>query len=242
MAGLIEIASKVIGVSEQRLELVSRNISNASTPGYKAQQTFPALVQPGLSGNTGIKALGADTSGPEAVADFSQGVLSDTGRPLDIAIAGDGFFRVGSSDGEYLTRQGHFERSPDGRIRTLQGLVLKDASGDDLMLSSDQVEILPDGTVIEAGRPVARIGLFVADEPRSLVPAGGSLFSVAPGSAVRAAEPVLHQGMIEGANVSVAEQMLELSKAVRQAETGARLVQVYDGLMGQAISTFGQKG
>lgn len=242
MVGLIDIAAKVMGSSEQRLEVVSRNISNSSTPGYKAQVQFPSLADAGLGMGADLSSgmAGEVTSG--TIADLSQGVLSETGRPLDLAIAGSGFFKVGSPAGEYLTRQGHFEHSPDGRVRTAQGLVLQDSSGSDLILSSDQIEILQDGTVLEAGRPVARVGLFDVDVPGSLVSAGGSLFSAPAGGALQAADGILHQGMIEGANVSMAEQMLEMSLAVRQAETGARLVQVYDGLLGQAISTFGQKG
>ena len=246
MSGLIEIAERVMARSEQRLETVSRNISNASTPGYKSEVSFPVVAglaadKPGLPGEQGPGSAQLGGGLVSHRSDFSQGVLSETGRPLDLAIAGSGFFKVKAGGVDYLTRQGQFELSPDGRVRTMGGLILQDASGGDLILSSDAVEILTDGTILEAGRPVARIDLYTVDAPDALNSVGGSLFSFSEGREIVASDAVLHQGVIEGANVSMAEQMLEMSSAVRQAETGARLVQVYDGLLGQAISTFGQK-
>ena len=242
MAGLIDIAAKVMARSEQRLEAVSRNISNASTPGYKSETSFPSLVDAGSSGRSASDLSPVTSTSAAGRADLSQGVLSETGRPLDLAIAGDGFMKVVAGGNEYFTRQGQFERSPDGRVRTPQGFALQGVGGGDVILTSDRPEVLSDGTVLENGRPVARIGLYSTEAPEALISAGGSLFSVPESEAIRVSEAVLHQGMIEGSNVSMAEQMLEMSMAVRQAETGARLVQAYDGLLGQAISTFGQKG
>ncbi|WCM29993.1 hypothetical protein NDN01_25485 [Sphingomonas sp. QA11] len=70
----------------------------------------------------------------------------------------------------------------------------------------------------------------------------GSLFRLGTGEAEEVADPLVRQGMTEASNVSVGDEMVTMMAALRQAESGARLVQTYDDLLGRAITTFGQSG
>jgi flagellar basal-body rod protein FlgG len=171
--------------------------------------------------------------------DTSTARLESTGGALDLAISGEGFFQLKSGEEILYSRQGQFRRLEDGRIANAQGGILQQAGGGDLVLDSAAIEILADGIVMEDGRPVARIALFMPDEGAVLEPRSGSIFSIA-GPASEMDRPQVRQGMVEGSNVVLGNEMVTMMSALRQAETGARLATLYDELMGRAITTLGQ--
>jgi flagellar basal-body rod protein FlgG len=166
--------------------------------------------------------------------------MSATRNPLDLAISGAGFFQLRAGNDIVYSRQGQFRLSDDGSVVTPQGHVLQQAGGGDLLLERAGVTILEDGQVLDGERPVGRIALFAPASPDVAVQSlGGSLFGFA-GEAVEADASGLRQGMVEASNVSMGDEMVSMMAAVRQAEGGARLVQLYDDLMGRAITAFGQ--
>lgn len=276
MQGLIESATAILSASERRLEMVSNNVANVSTPAFKRQVSFSDV----MAGRTGGALIGsgavalAGTGGQasslesrmmaqfasaagltpsstavtlpalRARADLAQGKMSATKNPLDLAISGTGFFQVRAGNDIVYSRQGQFRLADDGTVVSPQGYVLQQAGGGDLVLDREAVTILEDGNVLDQDRPVGRIALFApaeGAEPGAVEAMGGSLFTMA-GEVVEVAEPSLRQGMVEASNVSMGDEMVTMMAAVRQAEGGARLVQLYDDLMGRAITAFGQGG
>jgi flagellar basal-body rod protein FlgF len=232
--GLIEIGEVMMVTSERRLELVSQNITNASTPGFKKSVNFEQAISAQSS-------LSQPQARVSARPDLTQGPLRQTGRPLDIALAGDGFFQLRANDGRiFYTRNGQFSRSAEGRITGVHGYSLQTADGGDLVLSSDHSEIVNDGTVLENGAPVARIGLFAPRDAADVESIGGTLFTARDDAMHEVSSPLLRQGMLESSNVDNAGEMLQMMAAMRQAEAGARVVEAYDSLLGQSISTFGR--
>lgn len=230
-SGLLEIGEILLAASQRRLEAVSHNVSNASTPGYRKALLFEHALNDALA------------AAPFATAsDFAQGPLRATGRPFDLALSGAGFFQLRGPESLYYTRAGQFERTPEGRLVDAQGRALQTADGADLILRTEagDIEILSDGVVLEDGTPVARIGVFLARDDGDLQALSGTLFAAPTGSMQEASAPVVRQGMIELSNVNVAGEMLDTMRALRSAEIGARIVQNYDTLMDQSISTFGR--
>lgn len=234
MEGLIESATGILSASERRLESVSNNVSNVSTPGFKRQISFEEVMSDRDSADTGVSFRHR--------ADFSQGQMSRTGNPLDLAISGTGFFRLRADNEILYSRQGQFSVAADGTVVTRQGHVLQQAGGGDLVLERAAVEILEDGTVLDGTRPIARIGLYAAADLASLRPLGGSMFAAGEEAMEEAPAAAVRQGMVEASNVVLGDEMVAMMKAVRQAEGGARLVQIYDDLLGRAIAAFGQGG
>lgn len=233
MSGLIESASAILSASERRLEVAANNVVNMTTAGFKRQIAFSDLV--------------SDTTDPHIEPsqirtrlDLSQGQFSETRNPLDISISGTGFFRLRANGDIVYSRQGQFQLGADGRVMTAQGYVLQQADGGDIVLDHEAVEILADGTILDEGRPVARIGLFEPVDANAVTPLGGSLFAIGEDALEEVADPQLRQGMIETSNVSLGDEMVGVMAALRQAESGARLVQLYDDLMGRAVTTIGQ--
>jgi flagellar basal-body rod protein FlgF len=231
--GLLEIGEMILATSERRLEVVSKNIANASTAGFKKEETFAttlSMLQPSDDAR----------DAKQTFTDFSQGALRMTGRPFDLAISGAGFFKVRSGEQILLTRNGEFELASNGQLLNAQGMILQTASGEDLVVTDPEAEILADGVVLEHRLPVARIGLFEPTEPASLQAVGAAMFFVDPTQTSEVETPSLRQGMVEAANVEMAGEMVGMMEALRSAEIGSRIVQTYDSLVDKSISTFGR--
>jgi flagellar basal-body rod protein FlgF len=225
--GLLELAEIMVTGAQRRLETTSHNVANLTTPGYRKGIAFAEIVA------SGANELALST-------DFANGALRLTGQPLDLAITSGGFFRVRGDAGVYYTRGGQFSRDAEGRVTDGQGLVLQTADGRDLILSGARIEITEDGVVLENGAPIARIGLFESLPDQTLERVSGAYFAAPEDAMQEVASPLLRQGMIEGSNVDLPAEMIAMMSALRQAEIGARVVQTYDTLIGQTISTLGR--
>lgn len=235
MSGLIKSAAAILSASERRLEVAAHNVSNISTPGFKRQIGFSQL----LNARGGAQVAG----GAQQVAvrrDFAQGKLSPSKNPLDIAISGNGFFQLRAGDTMVYSRQGQFSRAADGSVVTPQGYVLQQAGGGDLVIDSAQVSVLEDGTVLDKGVPVARLAAFMPADTATLQPVGETAFALPGGSMDAVPDAGFRQGMTENSNVAIGDEMVTMMTALRQSEGGARLVQVYDDLLGRALQTLGQ--
>lgn len=175
-----------------------------------------------------------------SAVDFSSGKEINTGNPYDLAILGDGFFSVRSGDRILYTRQGQFQRDNEGRLVLPQGFALQTQSGGDLVLKSQDVKVLADGTVLERGEPVARLAVVDFEDRHALAPAVGGLFSASADAARPLDAPSVRQGELESSNVSTGDEMITIMEALRRAESAQRVVNIYDDLMGRALTSFGQ--
>ncbi len=230
MPGLIDAATAVMSTSSRRLEAAAQNIANVSTPGYKRRLRAPSV---------------SNTDYSSALAkvrhDMAAGKVQQTGNPLDLAIGGEGWFRLRKGEDVVYSRQGGFRMMPDGTVATSSGAVLQTVGGGDLVLESDKVRVAADGTVYDGDAALARIDVVDLPPQVEPEPIDGALFRFS-GDTLPTDTPNLRQGMIEASNVSIGDEMVTMMAAMRQAESGARLVQTWDELMGRAIGAFGQSG
>ena len=163
--------------------------------------------------------------------------------PYDLALSGDGFFVIRTDSGPMYTRQGQFQLDPDGRLVTAQGLPVQAQGGGDIALKGRAkdatISIASDGSVLEDGEPIAKLDIVTFD-PKAATYAQAGMFT-APDALVRSLDtPVVRQGMLEASNVSNADEMMTIMEAMRRAQAGQKLANLYDDLMGRALSVFGQ--
>ncbi|WP_019962437.1 flagellar hook basal-body protein [Woodsholea maritima] len=242
MSGFVEIAQAVFSASQQRLETISQNVNHMTSPGYQAKVSFQNVItRQSLSLLQAQEGNWTDglmsTSIPMSPSGFTE-----TGLPFDLALSGPGYFAVRQDDLTLYTRAGQFVRNEDGYLTDSNGFVLQDASGSDLIVRSSSAEILLDGVVLEDDLPIGRVGVFAPDSDQTLSYINGTRYWHAEDRLNEVEMPVLRQGMLESSNVELGYEMVQMTAALRQAEVGSRLLQSYDGLMGQVISTFSQKG
>ena len=171
--------------------------------------------------------------------DFSSGKYNQTGNPLDLAISGNGYFTVRSEAETLYTRLGQFHRDESGRLITPQGFALQ-ANGRDLILKGDAFSVSGDGTVIQAGEPVGKLSIVDFADTRNATYADAGMFRADDGAVTAVDQPSVRQGQLEASNVSTGDEMVSIMEALRRAESGQRLVGVYDELMGRVLTTFGQ--
>src|SRR3974390_424335 len=118
------------------LDNITNNIANISTPGFKAEKHFLSVLQSAQQ-----QALPYT---PATKIDFSDGSLQHTGNPLDMAIQGDGFFTVQTSEGEAYTRKGNFTINSAKELMTPEGNYVM-SEGGRIVLSGTKIEVDPHG-------------------------------------------------------------------------------------------------
>ncbi|GAA4044678.1 flagellar hook-basal body complex protein [Parerythrobacter jejuensis] len=232
--GLLETAAATLIGGERRVETAARNVTNVNTPGYKREIAYTELIEKAdaARGPSGSQPTTASTTLS------TQGTLSETGNPLDLAINGSAQLLLRDGDQFVLSRGGQFGIGADGTLVDALGRILQQAGGGDLELASATADILIDGTVLEDDVPVGAIGLFSAED----IDTDARFTREQVGTLVEDDTSELKQGMIERSNVTLSEEMVEMMRNQRQVESGAQLVRAYDQLMSQAISTFSRSG
>ena len=221
MDPLTSAAASGIRARLESLDMLANNIANSSAPGFKADREFYGVY---LSAEAAGSPAGTDPTILPVVerqwTDFSQGSLTPTGNPLDLALNGPGFFVVQSANGPVFTRDGSFLLSLQGELTTQDGDKIQDQEGKPILLDNTRpVEIGSDGTVRQDGQDVAQIAVVNFPDPAVLAKRGNNYFrtdlSIRPAPAT---QPEIHQGMVEAANSQPAESAVRLVNIMRQFE------------------------
>jgi flagellar basal-body rod protein FlgG len=226
--------------AQTRLDALANNLANASTAGFKAERVLQRaeragdVVPPPNTVPTPVTREHVET-------DFTQGPISRSGNPLDVAIAGEGFFVVKTDRGERLTRSGDFVLDSAGYLAAGDGSRVQGTSGD-INIPGGPVVIGSDGSVRAGEQRVGQLRIVTVQDPSQLVRESGTRF--APGAETPAdAAPgsvQIVQGATEGANLAPVEGLVALIETVRGFETYMRAAERLDQMTAKAISDVGR--
>lgn len=229
-----------------QLEIIANNLANVNTLGFKADRSqFQTALESQIRNSTGELAAGAParafvrTGG--VVTDHSLGNVVRTGRRLDAAIEGPGFFAVETSTGTRYTRAGSFIVDAGGTLTTLDGdPVLGD--GGPIQVGTTQAAIEISGQVVDAeGSVLGRLRVEVFDDPRMLRKEGKNLFLAPPAAVGIPAEAVqLLPGSVESSNVKAVQELATMMILQREFEAGMKIMQADDEATEQLIREFSQ--
>lgn len=232
MTGVPDLALATISQAQRRVEIAAQNLANVSTSGYKRRVAFSELVRSGGSPEI-------DTPTVNTAVDFRHGKLVGTGNVADLAISGPGYFAIRKDGVTLYSRQGQFQLDPDGRLLNEKGFALQLADGDDLKVTSGAFKVNAQGAILDKGETLGRIATFVPDDESKMELVENGFR--AGEAELRSDEDVsIQQGFIEASNVSSGDEMVSMMEALRRAEAGQRVMNVYDDLMGRAITSFGE--
>ena len=237
------------------MDTISNNLANVNTNGHKASRInfqdmlYSVLRTPGAtSGDTQIPngiQIGHGTRVSEISKVFEQGAMKETGRDLDLAIEGDGFFEVTLPDGTLAyTRDGSFRRTAAGQVVTSDGYSVSgidtiDDGTTDITISGDgSFTTVVNGVSVQKGR----LTLTRFSNPEGLRSIGRNLFTPtdASGSAQSGLNPgesgmgTLAQRYSEASSVSVAEELVSMIRAQRAYEANSKAIKASDEMMGEA--------
>jgi flagellar basal-body rod protein FlgG len=258
----LHTAATGMAAQELNVQVISNNIANLRTTGYKkqtaefqdliyehvrrvgAQASDQGTILPvGIDIGGGVKTVGTPRS-------MTQGTLSQTGNDLDLAIGGEGFFKILMPDGTYqYTRDGTFQMDNTGRVVTAAGnpvqptiTIPQNASGLTVNAQGQLSVTLPGTTTSTI---VGQIGLTRFINKAGLMPVGSNLFqetpsSGAPQDGLASAEGYgsITQGSLEQSNVDVVSEMSDLIAAQRAYEMNAKVVSAADQMMQSTSALF----
>lgn len=202
------------------VDAAANDIANAATPGYKAQATIFAEHVARTGGGTPSTSTGYLAA---QATDFTPGGLDETGGALDLALGGQGFFKVSGPAGERLTRAGAFTIGLDGQVMDPNGYALLDGGGAPIEIPPDarEIGVSRDGTLSIDGEAYADVGVFA---PRGEPQRAGTNYWTAEADEP-ADEPVVLQGFVERSNVSPVAAFAQLIATQRQFEAGQTLLE-----------------
>ncbi len=221
MTQTIEAIARALSDDIRAVGVVGHNVANLNTPGFRAGR-----VMPGFSDSLGAPAL-----------DLADGALAPTGRALDLALRGPGFFVVEHADGLRLARAGDLRLDAEHRlVDRAGGQVL--GEGGPLVLGPGDVRVDADGAVRVDGRHVDRLRLVDVADPSKLQPASGGDWTYDGEFAPWRGRVV--QGAIERGNADAAVQTVHLMELTRHAESLQRAISIYDKAMDAGINRLGE--
>lgn len=227
LQGLYSAASSMDSADLQHA-IISRNLAHANVPGFRRM-----LVHQQTSGSSGSGQSGDGSEQGQGEAkiavDFKPGPLQQTGRGLDIALMGEGFFSVTGPNGPLYTRSGSFHINPEGTLVTAEGLPVRDDGGSPIQIPSSSseldVQVSEGGQVMVNGRSVGTIGRYSFADPSVLSSQGATLFEAPPDISPNAVNTPVGIGMQEGSNVVPATELVLMITGMRQYEAAQRMMQ-----------------
>lgn len=243
-------------INEQhRMDVLTNNLANASTVGYKKEgatsQAFDEVLALKIKDTTDpgkVKPLGNISLGVkigENYTNFSQGSLRETGNTFDIALSGNGFFSVefknkaGQTSTKY-TRDGSFALNKEGYLVTKDGDFVLGKNGRIKLDSLNIAFIDRSGGIHQNDRLVATLDIKDFEDYNYLEHYGENYFQTVAGAKEKNAEYQTISGYLEMSNIQVVSEMVEMISVSRAYETNQKIIQTYDSTLEIAANQIGK--
>jgi flagellar basal-body rod protein FlgF len=240
MAGTIYVALSGMRTRIAQLDRVAADIANEGTAGYKGERSGTMSVnRPSFDA---MLNAAVDTVSTEPSVDFRPGVMLPTGRDLDVALEGKGFFVVQTPAGPRYTRNGSFTRAGDGTLVTTDGMPVLGQNGP-IKVGDGPVTLNSDGTIAVNRAAVGRLQIVDFADYTGLGREDGGRFRAPSGvTPAGATGTSVHSGTLEQSNVSVTQRMaslIEVSRGFEALQRGISLMS--NDIDARAISELGRR-
>jgi len=200
---------------QQRMNVLSNNIANVNTPGYRADKMLfeEYIVSEKLH---------------KDYKDTAAGTMQQTGNPLDVALSGPAFMMVETAEGTKYTRAGNFAMNNEGLLVTPSGNPVLDNGQGRITIpeGTKDITITKDGSVVTDQGSVGQIGMVEFGNVQNLSSTGDGYYVTTNGEAPAPAQnTIMQQGMVEGSNVKAVLEMTDLIEVSRAFQTMQRALQ-----------------
>ncbi|GIW75513.1 MAG: flagellar basal body protein [Phycisphaerae bacterium] len=242
-----------ITTNAHQQDVIANNIANSDTDGFKRSLALVqarevearAIKASGLVSNPLLDRIGGGQFLSPTHVDFSQGIIEQTGNPLDVALNGPGFLAVGDENQVRLSRAGALMIDPQGRLITAQGHPVLDVSQRPINLKGipvSELSIGSDGQIRRGQETLARISLVDSDRPDHVKPIGENLFTLTGDAKLIPARGKLVSGSLEKSNVEPAVELTRLMETQRLLEANATLIKYQDATLSKLVNEVGKIG
>lgn len=244
-----------VTTNSHQVDVIANNLANAETAGFRRQlATFqersPEAKEkhtPTAPGDRLFDNIGGGQLLSPSSFDTTAGALEETGRNLDLAVSGDGYFMVRDAKGEdRLTRNGNFMADREGNLVLATDAKTRVLDSEKQPIKFDagtvptDVEIGNDGSMRAGTQTLGKIGMFNVADEKVLRPVGGTLFKAPPSVEVTKFDGQMESGYLEKSNVDPAVELTKLMEAQRMLDANANLIRTQDTSMGRLVNDVGK--
>ena len=228
MQNAMTVALSRLVAQQRAMDVTATNLANADTPGFKTGRTLFAdwlSTQTGADTARGDKVL-SYTQDRATYREQTQGALTYTANPLDLAITGDGFFTVQTKAGPMLTRAGRFGLQTDGSVADADGNALLDVQGQPMRVAAADtiLHVAGDGTLSSENGTLGKIGVVTPADPNRVQAQGDRLFSTETNTSA-VARPRVLEGALEESNVQPVAETTRMMNELREFQFVTQFVQ-----------------
>lgn len=240
--GFYSLASGII-TQNRVLDTVSNNIANSNTNGFKTDKvstkTFGSMVVARMDGQkSNIGNATMFTTADQNITNFSQGPLQQTGRNLDFAIDGKGFFAVQTDGGTLYTRNGSFDIDGGGYL-VLNGIGrVLGKNGQPIYLGTDNITSDTAGNIYVNGTKTADFGIYTFQNEQDLTRVGEGFYSINNPIALQNTAVVWKN--VEGSNTDLAQELTDAISAQRNLQSCSQALKMYDQILDKATNDIGK--
>lgn len=246
---------------EKRMDVITNNMANANTTGYKkvevTSQSFDrqlaVKINDATEGVNLVKGLGGVTLGVkigETYYDMSQGGFKQTGNLYNFAISGNGFFTISTTDKsgvEHIryTRDGDFTVTKDGYLVTKDGDMVLGDGGNPIQIPGADTETISVNTLGEiyvGENYISTLQVVDFDNYEALSSYGENMYEPVEGANIIEADYSIEQGYLEMSNVNMVTEMVDMIAVTRAYETNQKMVQTIDNILSKAVNDVGRVG
>ncbi len=229
----------------KQMDVVSNNMANMNTTGYKQDN---ALFTSYLVETPDATGIGADplyfTQDYATIQNFSEGALKNTGNTFDVAIKGDAFFAVDTMSGEKYTRKGQFSLDSDGKMITNEGATVLSEENTPFFFAPGEknITITESGDVITENGMIGKIKLVSFENNQELLKFAGTMFENTDNNQMNIANENIQvaQGTLESSNVNAIDEMTKLIKLQRSYEYVQQMIDNEHDRISNTITTYAQ--
>lgn len=242
---------------QNRMDIMTNNLANASTVGFKKEgstsQSFNDVltvkIKDASVGLNNVQPIGVKNPGVkigENYTDYTQGSFRITNNTYDLALSGNGFFAIeftnkaGETSTKY-TRAGQFTLNKDGYLVTQEGDYVLDTQNRRIQLNTllDSA-ISTDGTIAQNGQNVAQIQVVDFANYDYLEKYGETYFQPLEGAEIITSDATINSGYLEMSNVQIVSEMVNMIAITRAYESNQKIVQTYDSTLEIAANQLGR--
>lgn len=251
-------------INEQnRLDILSNNLANADTNGYKKEgttcQTFADELaikikdtsSSGIPQNLGVMSMGVHIG--ETYTDYSQGNFKVTDNKTDFALDGDGFFAISYTDkagnaSVKYSRDGAFVVNTAGYLVTKDGDFVLNQNGAMNADASQRIQLDPNqtitvdefGNIFQNNAQVGTIGTVDFEDYNYLAKFGENMYDMVEGGTRIASEASVEQGCIEASNINIVSEMVDMITISRAYQAGQKVINAVDQTLDKAVNQVGR--
>ena len=242
---------------QNRMDILTNNLANASTVGFKKEGSTSQPFREVLAVKIKDSSVGLGTVQPighsrlgvkigENYTDYTQGSFRITDNTYDLALAGSGFFALEYTDSQgetstKYTRAGNFTLTQEGYLVNNDGMYVLDTQNRRIQLDTlKDAAIDSIGSIIQDGRPVTRIQVVDFENYDYLEKFGDTFFQPVEGATPMEGSAEVKSGVLEMSNMSVISEMVNMIAVTRAYESNQKIMQTYDESLGIAVSQLGK--